>query len=154
MTRITDDGPGSPTGSIRVLFLCVHNSARSQMAEGLLRAWGGDRYDVHSAGSEATEVRPLAIRAMAELGIDITGQHSKTTGGFAGQEFDEVITVCDDAKEACPYFPGARRRRNWSFEDPSAATGTEDERLAVFRRVRDEIADRVRSELVTPDSVG
>ena len=134
----------------RVLFLCVHNSARSQMAEGLLRARGGDRFEAFSAGAEATEVRPLAIRAMAELGIDIAGHRSKTTDEYAGQEFDEVITVCDDAKEACPYFPGARRRRNWSFEDPSAATGSEEERLEVFRRVRDEIAARIDSELLQP----
>jgi arsenate reductase (thioredoxin) len=120
------------------------------MAEGLLRAWGGDRFEVHSAGSEATEVRPLAIRAMAELGIDIAGQRSKTTHEFAGQEFDEIIAVCDDAKEACPYFPGAARRRSWPFDDPAAATGTEEERLVVFRRVRDEIADRIRSELLRP----
>jgi arsenate reductase (thioredoxin) len=134
----------------RVLFLCVHNSARSQMAEGLLRAWGGDRFDSHSAGSEATEVRPLAIRVMAELGIDISRQRSKTTDDFAGQEFDEVITVCDESKEACPYFPGSASRRNWSFDDPSAASGTEEELLASFRRVRDEIAARIRSELIGP----
>jgi arsenate reductase (thioredoxin) len=142
----------SPTSRRRVLFLCVHNSARSQMAEGLLRALGGDRFEAHSAGSEATQVRPLAIRAMAELGIDISGQHSKTTDVFAGQEFDEVISVCDEGREACPYFPGAVHRRNWPFEDPSAASGTEEERLRVFRRVRDAIADRVRSELVRPAS--
>ena len=132
----------------RVLFLCVHNSARSQMAEGLLRARGGDRFEAFSAGAEATDVRPLAIRAMAELGIDIAGQRSKTTDEYSGQEFDHVVTVCDDAKEACPYFPGARRRLNWSFEDPSAATGSDDERLAVFRRVRDQIAARIDSELL------
>lgn len=131
-----------------VLFLCVHNSARSQMAEGLLRKRAGGRFEAYSAGAEATEVRPLAIRAMAELGIDISGQRSKTTAEYAGQEFDYVITVCDDAKEACPYFPGARRRLNWSFDDPSAATGSESERLAVFRRVRDEIAARMESELL------
>ena len=134
----------------RVLFLCVHNSARSQMAEGLLRAKAGDRFQAFSAGSEATEVRPLAVRAMAELGIDISGQRSKTTDTFAGQEFDYVVTVCDDAKEACPYFPGAIQRLNWSFEDPSAAKGSEDERLAVFRRVRDEIAARMETELLRP----
>lgn len=132
----------------RVLFLCAHNSARSQMAEGLLRARAGDRFEAFSAGSEATQVRPLAILAMAELGIDISGQRSKTTHEYTGQVFDHVITVCDDAKEACPYFPGARRRLNWSFEDPAAVSGTEDERLAVFRRVRDEIVARIRSELV------
>lgn len=118
------------------------------MAEGLLRAWAGDRFEVHSAGVEATEVRPLAIRAMAELGIDISGQASKRVDAYTGQAFDSAITVCDDAKEACPFFPGAERQLHWSFDDPSAATGTEDERLAVFRRVRDEIGARIRAELL------
>jgi arsenate reductase (thioredoxin) len=132
----------------RVLFLCVHNSARSQMAEGMLRAWGGQGYEAASAGSVATEVRPLAIRAMAEIGIDITGQTSKTSDAFAGQTFDYAITVCDESREACPFFPGAARQLHWSFDDPSAATGSEDERLAAFRRVRDEIGARIRSELL------
>lgn len=132
----------------RVLFLCVHNSARSQMAEGMLRAWGRDRFEAASAGSVATEVRPLAIRAMAEIGIDIAGQASKTTEAFAGQSFDAAITVCDESREACPYFPGATTQLHWSFDDPSAATGSEDQRLAVFRRVRDEIGARIRSELL------
>ena len=132
-----------------MLFLCVHNSARSQMAEGMLRAWAGDRYDVASAGVEATEVRPLAIKAMAEIGIDITAQRSKTVRTFQGQQFDYAVTVCDDAKEACPYFP-ADQRLQWSFDDPAAAWGTEEERLAVFRRVRDHIADRIRTEFVEP----
>ena len=132
----------------RVLFLCVHNSARSQMAEGMLRAWGGDRFEVESAGSVATEVRPLAIQAMREIGIDIAGHTSKTSDTFAGQAFDYAITVCDDAREACPYFPGATHQLHWSFDDPAAATGTDEERLAVFRRVRDEIGSRIRSELL------
>ena len=132
----------------RVLFLCTHNSARSQMAEGLLRAWGGERYEAHSAGVEATEVRPLAIRAMAELGIDITGHSSKRLDEYIGTPFDYAITVCDDAREACPYFPGARIQLHWSFDDPSAASGSEEERLAVFRRVRDEIGGRIRTELL------
>jgi arsenate reductase len=127
----------------RVLFLCVHNSARSQMAEGLLRARAGDRFEAFSAGNEATEVRPLAIRAMAELGIDISGQYSKTTTDLGGQRFDYAITVCDDAKEACPYYANAAQQIHWGFDDPSAATGSEDERLAVFRRVRDEIATHI-----------
>jgi arsenate reductase len=118
------------------------------MAEGLLRAWAGDRFEVHSAGVEATGVRPLAIRAMAEVGIDISGQASKRVDAYTGQAFDSAITVCDDAKEACPFFPGAERQLHWSFDDPSAATGTEDERLAVFRRVRDEIGARIRAELL------
>ena len=132
----------------RVLFLCTHNSARSQMAEGLLRAWGGDRFEAHSAGVVATEVRPLAIRAMAELGIDIAGQTSKALASYDGQLFDYAIPVCDDAREACPYFPGAKLQLHWSFDDPATATGTEDARLAVFRRVRDEIGARIRAELL------
>lgn len=132
----------------RVLFLCTHNSARSQMAEGLLRAWAGDRFEAHSAGVEATEVRPLAIRAMAEIGIDVSGQWSKRLDTYLGQDFAYAITVCDEAREACPYFAGAKRQLHWSFDDPSAATGSEDARLAVFRRVRDEIGDRIRAELL------
>jgi arsenate reductase len=132
----------------RVLFLCTHNSARSQMAEGLLRAWAGDRFEALSAGVEATEVRPLAIRAMAELGIDISGQTSKRLDVYSGQDIDYAITVCDEAREACPYFPGSRATLHWSFDDPSAATGTDEERLAVFRRVRDEIGARIRAELL------
>jgi len=132
---------------LRVLFLCVHNSARSQMAEGMLRAWAGDRYDAQSAGSAATEVRPLAIRAMEEIGIDISGQRSKTVQTFDGQHFDFAVAVCNDAKEACPYFP-ADKHFNWSFDDPAAASGSEEDRLAVFRRVRDEIAERVRATFV------
>lgn len=134
----------------RVLFLCVHNSARSQMAEGMLRAWAGDRFEVHSAGNEVSEVRPLAIRAMAEIGIDISGHRSKHLTEYAGQSFDMAINVCDDAKEACPYFPGGRQQLHWSFDDPSGAQGSEEERLAVFRRVRDEIGERIRAELLTP----
>lgn len=126
-----------------VLFLCVHNSARSQMAEGLLRARAGDRFEAFSAGNEATEVRPLAIKAMAELGIDISGQWSKTTADLGGRRFDYVITVCDDAKEACPYYANTEHQVHWGFDDPAAATGSEDERLAVFRRVRDEIATHI-----------
>src|ERR671931_550071 len=115
----------------RILFICTHNSARSQMAEGLLRALGGDHFEAFSAGVEATEVRPLAIRAMAELGIDISGQRSKAVGTLQGLEFDVAVTVCDDAKEACPYFPAATTQLHWSFEDPSAAHGSDDERLAM-----------------------
>ena len=118
------------------------------MAEGLLRAWAGDGYEAHSAGVEATEVRPLAIRAMAELGIDISEQFSKRLDTYAGQPFDYAITVCDEAREACPFFAGATETLHWRFDDPAAATGTEEERLAVFRRVRDEIGTRIRSELL------
>lgn len=132
----------------RVLFICTHNSARSQMAEGLLRSLAGDRFDAFSAGTEATEIRPLAIRAMNELGIDITGQHSKTVSRYLNEPFDMVITVCDAADEACPIFPGAVQRRHWSFEDPSKATGSEAEQLTVYRRIRDEIRERIESELL------
>ncbi len=132
----------------RVLFLCTHNSARSQMAEGLLRALGGDSFEVYSAGTEATFVRPLAIKAMAELGIDISGQLSKTLDRYLNEPFDEVITVCNTAAETCPVFPGANRRRNWSLEDPSQATGTEEEQLAVYRRVRDELRANIEHELL------
>jgi arsenate reductase len=123
----------------RVLFLCTHNSARSQMAEGLLRKMGGDQFDVFSAGTEKTRVHPLAIAAMREIGIDISGQWSKTLDELDGQEFDTVITVCDRANESCPIFPSDTQRIHWSFDDPSAATGTDEERLRVFRRIRDEI---------------
>jgi arsenate reductase len=133
---------------IRVLFLCVHNSARSQMAEGFLRAWGGDRFEARSAGVEASEVRPLAIQAMAELGIDISEHESKVVGAFEGDAFDYAITVCDEAKEACPYFGAAANHWNWAFDDPSAATGSEEERRALYRRVRDEIGARIRTELL------
>ena len=129
--------------------MCTHNSARSQMAEGLLRHLAGVRFEVMSAGTEATHVRPLAARAMDELGIDISGQESKILDRFLGETFDYVITVCDDANEACPVFPGARRRLHWSFEDPAQATGSEEERFRVFRSVRDEIRERIEGELLT-----
>ena len=132
----------------RVLFLCTHNSARSQMAEGLLRDLAGDRFEAMSAGTEATHVRRLAVRAMEEIGVDISGQESKTLDRYLSEPFDYVITVCDDANEACPFFPGASTRLHWSFEDPSKAEGSEEERLKVFRRVRDGIRDRVQAELV------
>ena len=132
----------------RVLFLCTHNSARSQMAEGLLRELGGGGFEAHSAGTEATHVRPLAIRAMEEIGIDIGAQRSKALDEYAGQPFDLVVTVCDEAREACPYFPGARAQIHWSLPDPSKATGTEESRLAVFREVRDELRRRIGRELL------
>jgi arsenate reductase len=135
---------------MHVLFVCTHNSARSQMAEGMLRAWGAGRFEVESAGTEATHVRPEAIAVMAEIGIDIAGQESKSLERFLGRPFDRVITVCDDAREACPVFPGATQTSHWSFPDPSAASGSEDERLAVFRSVRDEIAERIRADLLRP----
>ena len=122
------------------------------MAEGLLRHLAGDRFEVMSAGTEATHVRPLAVRAMDELGIDLSGQESKTLQRYLGETFDYVITVCDDANEACPVFPGARRRLHWSFEDPAQATGSEEERRRVFQSVRDQIRERIEEELLTEDS--
>jgi len=137
-----------PAAKKRVLFLCTHNSARSQMAEGLLRAFGGGSFDAFSAGTEATHVRPLAIRAMAELGIDISGQESKTLDRYVNEPFDAVITVCDQANEACPVFFGARERLHWSFPDPSKAGGTEEQQLEVYRQVRDAIHQRIQYELL------
>ncbi len=123
----------------RVLILCTGNSARSQMAEGLLRHDAGERFDVESAGTKPSIVRQEAIAAMKELGIDIAGQRSKRVDEFEGQTFDFVITVCDNAREACPVFFGAAARLHQSFEDPAAVEGTFDERLETFRRVRDEL---------------
>lgn len=127
----------------RVLFLCTHNSARSQMAEGFLRAMAGDRFEAGSAGTEKTSVNPLAIRAMAELGIDLGGHTSKVYADVEVPAWDYLITVCDDANERCPWVPGSVQRLHWSFPDPSRATGTEEERLVVFRRVRDQIQERL-----------
>lgn len=122
---------------LRVLFLCTHNSARSQMAEGLLRDAAGDRFEVHSAGTEATLVRPEAIAAMDEIGIDISGQHSKTLEPFLGQHLDWLVTVCDQAREACPVLPGVRNQLHWSIEDP-AGRG-----IGAFRAARDELRVRI-----------
>jgi arsenate reductase len=127
----------------RVLILCTGNSARSQMAEGLLRQMAGGRFEVESAGVAPTQVRPEAMEVMREIGIDISGQRSKSVDEFAGQEFDYVITVCDNANEQCPVFPGRTQRIHWSFEDPALAEGEFDERLQVFRRVRDQIKNRL-----------
>ena len=131
--------------SKRVLILCTGNSARSQMAEGLLRALAGEMFAVESAGVSPSTVRPEAIAAMREIGIDISGQRSKSVDEFTGQQFDYVITVCDNAREQCPVFPAETKRLHWSFDDPAALVGDEAARLAVFRRVRDEIEERLRS---------
>jgi arsenate reductase (thioredoxin) len=128
----------------RVLFVCTHNSARSQMAEGLLRALGGDRYEVASAGTEATRVRPEAIAAMEELGIDISRHESTTIDRYLGEAWDWVITVCDQARESCPFVPGAGSTLHWSVDDPSAVEGDEVTRRAAFRAARDDLAVRVR----------
>ena len=136
----------------RVLFLCTHNSARSQMAEALLRSLSGGRYEAHSAGTEARGVRAEAVAAMREIGIDISGQESKTLQRYLGERFDRVITVCDQAAEVCPVFPGAAQTLHWSFEDPSAAQGSPEERMAVFRKVRDQIRERIERELLAHSS--
>jgi thioredoxin type arsenate reductase len=135
----------------RVLFLCTHNSARSQMAEGFLRHLAGDRFQAASAGTEGTRVHPLAVRAMREVGIDLGAHTSKTVDGLLEDPWDYVITVCDSAAERCPLFPAPTTRIHWSFEDPSRATGDEDQRLDTFRRIRDEIHARLEDWLATGD---
>ena len=153
VTQVMEDVAKRDSGRhpTRVLFLCTHNSARSQMAEGLLRSLGGGDFEVFSAGTEATRVRSEAIAAMRELGIDISDQQSKTLDRFLDQPFDEVITVCDSANQTCPVFPGAARRRHWSVDDPSRIQGVEEERLAAFRQARDELRARIEAELLTQD---
>src|SRR5438045_3601998 len=132
------------TDRLRVLILCTGNSARSQMAEGLLRHDGGKALEVESAGTQPSQVRDEAITVMRELGIDISTHRSKSVDEFAGQPFDYVITVCDQAREHCPVFPATAQRIHWSFDDPAAATGDVTARLVVFRRVRDEIRAPLR----------
>jgi len=127
----------------RVLILCTGNSARSQMAEGLLRHLGGARYEVFSAGTKPVGVNPLAIEAMRETGIDISTQRSKSVAEFADGQFATVITVCDSAAEQCPVFAGAPARVHWSLPDPAAVSGTPEVKLAAFRQVRDELAKRI-----------
>ena len=129
----------------RVLILCTGNSARSQMAEGLLQHAAGERFEVQSAGTRPGSVRSEAIDVMKELGIDISGHRSKHVNEFEGQSFDYVLTVCDNARESCPLFPGETKRLHKDFEDPAALQGTEEERLALFRRVRDGIRDYLRT---------
>jgi arsenate reductase len=128
----------------RVLILCTGNSARSQMAEGLLRHDAGERFEVESAGTKPSRLRPEAIAAMRELGIDISGQRSKSVDEFIGRQFDYVLTVCDNAKESCPIFPGHAVAIHHNFEDPAALQGPEESRLAAFRRVRDEIREYLK----------
>ena len=131
-----------------VLFLCTGNSARSQMAEGYLRHVSGERFEAMSAGVEPKGLNPLAVEAMREIGIDISKQRSKDASKLLANRFAWVITVCDNAREQCPVFPGTHKFLHWSLPDPAAAAGTHDERLAVFRRVRDEIARNIDEELL------
>jgi arsenate reductase len=128
----------------RVLFICTHNSARSQMAEAMLRTWAGDAFEVFSAGTEATSVRPQAIAVMDEIGIDIGGQKSKTLDRYLKEPFDWVITVCDTARQKCPVFPGVEQTAHWGVDDPTEATGTHADRLDAFRRARDDLRNRIR----------
>ena len=131
--------------AIRVLFLCTGNSARSQMAEGLLRTWGGDHFAVFSAGSEpADRVHPMAIAVMDEMGMSLAGAKPKHLSQFLGDPWDYVITMCDRARDACPVFPGDVERIHWGFDDPAEAASSDEGRQLVFRRVRDEIAQRIR----------
>lgn len=127
----------------RILVLCTGNSARSQMGEGLFRAAGGDAFEVFSAGTRPSLVRPEAIAVMAELGIDISGHRSKSVDEYSQVAMDYVVTVCDNARDNCPLFPAGTARIHWSFEDPAAVEGTEEQRLAAFRRIRDQIRQRV-----------
>ena len=127
----------------RVLILCTGNSCRSQMAEGLFRHLSDGAYDAYSAGVNPSAVNPLAIRAMDEIGIDISANTSDHVDLYAGQAFDLVITVCDNAQENCPVFPGAKDMRHWPFDDPADATGSEEEKMPVFRRIRDEIQAKI-----------
>lgn len=131
----------------RVLILCTGNSARSQMAEGLLRAMAGEQMEVYSAGTKPSTVNPLAIQVMKEAGIDISSHRSKHLNEFLHQPFDEVITVCDNAAESCPIFPGPARRTHWSFPDPAAVMGSEARKLGAFRAVRDDIQRKLRDWL-------
>lgn len=129
----------------RLLVLCTGNSARSQMGEGLFRHEGRGAYEVASAGTKPSHVRPEAIAVMKELGIDISGHRSKSVNEFEGQSFDYVVTVCDNARDNCPVFPVGTERIHWSFEDPAAVEGSEAERLAAFRRIRDQIHEHVKA---------
>jgi len=129
----------------KVLFICTHNSARSQMAEGLLRSLYGDQYEAYSAGTEPSDINPYAIRAMAEIGIDISMQHSKSIEEFRGTEFDYVVTVCDHAKEVCPFFPNAEKYLHKNFKDLSSLEDSERKRMEFFRSIRNEIKEYIKS---------
>lgn len=143
LTPNPEDAAAERSEGLRVLFLCTHNSARSQMAEGLLRAKGGSHIEVFSAGTEPSDVHPLAIEAMDGLGIDIRSQQSKFMNGFLGEHFDYVITVCDRAKDSCPIFPGAPEQIHWSFPDPSAVQGTKANQLKAFEDVAQGLMQRI-----------
>jgi arsenate reductase len=138
------DNEMTASGTRRVLFLCTGNSARSQMAEALLRTLGGDKFEAHSAGLQATGIHPLTVQVMAERGIDIRRQRSKDLSEYLGRvHFGTLITVCDRAAEECPIFPGVATRLHWSLDDPVAAEGSDEERVQAFRTVRDAVERHV-----------
>ncbi|OGI23520.1 MAG: hypothetical protein A2287_05325 [Candidatus Melainabacteria bacterium RIFOXYA12_FULL_32_12] len=132
----------------KVLFLCTGNSCRSQMAEGLLHHYYGDKYEVYSAGTKPSIVHPKAIQIMQEIGIDISNQRSKSVNEFKNESFDYVITVCDNAKESCPIFPGKSKRLHWSFIDPAEAIGDTEQVLTVFRMVLEQIKQKIDQKLL------
>jgi len=130
-------------GPIRILFVCTGNSARSVMAEALVRTKGGDAFDVHSAGTDPRGINPLTLEVLAEAGIDASWARSKSVTEYLGQKFDYVVTVCDEARQVCPVFPGVHESLHWGYEDPAEAEGSEEERLAVFRRVLLQLGERI-----------
>ena len=131
----------------KALFICTHNSARSQMAAGLLKHLSGDRFEAFSAGTDPSRVNPFAVKTMAEIGVDISHHRSRHVGSFKGERFDYVITVCEQARESCPIYPGADHTLHWSFVDPSGASGNNGQKLEVFRTVRDQIKKRIEEFL-------
>lgn len=135
--------------NVTVLFICTHNAARSQMAEGYLRNRYGDRYEVYSAGTEVTQVHPLAIDVMQEIGVDISGHRSKGLVEFFDRDIDIIVTVCDGANAVCPFFPGGKKTVHQSFTDPSSASGSEEERLQMFRTIRNEIVGWIDANIQT-----
>lgn len=135
----------------RLLFLCTGNSCRSQMAEGFLKHIGGDKFEAYSAGVNPTQVNPLSVKVMDEVGIDISGQRSKSVAEFQNQQFDYVVTVCDNAKQTCPIFPGECEKIHWNLEDPAQAQGSEDDKIAFFRKIRDEIRQKIEGFKNAPD---
>ena len=135
--------PDAPAASLRVLFVCTGNSTRSVMAEALLRQHGGGAFEVHSAGTEPAGINPLTLRTLADAGVDASWARSRSVTEFLGQPFDYVITVCDQARQSCPVFPGVHESLHWGYEDPAAAEGTDEERLAVFRSVFCQLEERI-----------
>ncbi|MBA3052402.1 arsenate reductase ArsC [bacterium] len=138
---------GLPISPKKVQFLCTGNSCRSQMAEGFLKHLGGDKFEAYSAGVNPTQVNPLSVKVMNEVGVDISGQRSKSVSEFLNQQFDYVITVCDNAKQTCPILPGECEKIHWNLEDPADAQGEDEERLIIFRKVRDEIKHKIEGFL-------